>query len=123
MKRRKLYYNLAFANGGAAFIDKNPFVDVDRYGSIFDELPRPANDPSKPLSAVSAWFQTATSNGVILKSATTVVSYHTLVGASIVPPAALPEQQAQFLVHVERKNNTGRLSGVLYVQRQHSIEI
>jgi hypothetical protein len=136
VERKKLYFDM-FVDGTApsALYSRsvakqctpiNPSTPGDRYGGLLDALPAlVASSPNeiKRRNSVAAWFQCAQVQGAVLGAC---VDFIPAGGSATVPTAVFtnPIYTRNFRARLKVGFfGMGSVRGVLYVQRQHSIEI
>ena len=151
IRRKKLYFDVDLTTSAAAIFPCTQFrisYAGDNFGGVLDDLPpltsaSPAE--SKRRNSVCAWFQPT--DGQVLANyadatlpisvndrnqrvyvrfvaATTSVAAPTDLTFSGLLPGSSPIGTRHFAVYVARDNSiSATVRGVLYVQRQHSIEI
>lgn len=137
-KRKKLYFNVLLTRNGPAAPAKNaaffvtqftPGTTGDRYGNLLDKLglltPGSAGGP-KARNAVSSWFQCSSITGdpghVCLDYISANAPNITLAVA-ITDPILTRDFRVRLKAGLAVATNTYVLRGILYVQRQHSIEV
>ena len=142
-KRKKLYFDVAFAAGAANGAARNfpctQFRDSytgDIYQGVLDALPPLASATPgeiKRRNEVTAWFVPANAQALQLTVGAIAVAFinpttvQTITAATLLtnpngPDGTTPIYTRHFGVQV-RRFGTATMTGRLYVQRQHSIEV